>query len=264
MMAKKAAPQVKIYAVLADIHYPKIDYPTLNAVMDFLSTNKVDGLVYQGDQLDFENISHHTKGKPLYRIRNGYMSDIRGFDKEVLTPIEKLLDPSAEKYWIKGNHERFETDLIEEMPELEDVLNHVEHLRLIERGYKITELGHAVKLGKLNVIHGETLSGIGNQGGIFPAKKAVELYAGNVLAAHSHAMQLFTKISPVEHTQKWQGAINGILGKINPTYLRNRATAWSNGMAIVEVHPNNTYNLYLIHIHNGVFSFAGILYGKKV
>src|SRR6266581_4178175 len=79
---------VKTYVSLADMHFPKIHKPTLAAVKDFLKQNKVDGLIYQGDQLDMENISHHTKGKPWFRQRQGYMSDINGFRKVVLDPIE--------------------------------------------------------------------------------------------------------------------------------------------------------------------------------
>lgn len=254
--------KVKTYVVLADIHWPKTNIPTVNAVKDFLAQNKVDGLVYQGDQLDFECISHHTKGKPLYRVRNGYKKDLQGFEATVLKPIDKLLKANADKYWIKGNHERFEHDMVEEQPELEGVLDHVSHLKLEELGYKVIELGHCIKLGKLNIIHGEVLSGIGNQGGIFPARKAVELYGGNVLAAHSHSPQMFTKISPVEHTQKHQGYINAILGDTNPSYLRNRPTAWGHGFSIVELHEDGTYNLYLVNVHKGVFSFGGKVYGE--
>jgi len=254
---------VKTYVVLADIHYPKVNKPTLDAVLDFLSQNKVDGLVFQGDQLDFENISHHTKGKPLYRIRRGFMNDVEGFERDVLVPIENQLKPTCEKYWIVGNHERFQDDLIEEQPELENVVDYRRMLQLDARGYTFIPLGHSVKLGKLNIVHGEILSGTGNQAGMYPARKAVELYAGNVLAAHSHAPQLFTKVSPVEHTQKWQGAVNGILGDTNPSYLRNRPTAFSHGFAIVELHSNGTYNLYLVNIHKGVFSYGGKVYGGK-
>ena len=252
--------KVKTYVVLADIHYPKYHKPTLNAVLDFLEKNKVDGLVYQGDQLDLECISHHTKNKPLYRLRNGFIKDVEGFEKDVLLPIERRLKKDAERYWIDGNHERFAYDLIEEQPELEGAVDYKKLLKLEERGYKVTELGHAIKLGKLNIIHGEILSGLGNQMGVFPARKAVELYAGNVLAAHSHAPQLYTKVSPVEHLQKWQGAINAIIGDVNPSYMRNRASAWAHGFAIVELHPDETYNLYLIHIHKGKFSYGGVLY----
>lgn len=255
--------KVRTYLILADIHYPKIHKPTLNAALDFLDKNKVDGLVFQGDQLDLECISHHTKNKPLYRLRNGFMKDVQGFERDVLLPIEERLSVNAERYWLDGNHERFAYDLIEEQPELEGAVDYKQLLQLTKRGYEIIELGHALKIGKLNIVHGEVLSGIGNQAGMYPARKAVELYAGNVLAAHTHAMQMYTKISPVEHTQKWAGYVNGILGETNPSYLRNRPTAWSHGLAILELHDDKNYNLYLVHIHNGQFSYGGKLYGGK-
>jgi hypothetical protein len=255
--------KVKTYVVLADVHYPKIHKPTLNAVLDFLDQNKVDGLIYQGDQLDMENISHHTKGKPGLRSRAGYFRDVNGFKRDVLDPIEGKLKRDCEKVWIIGNHERFEQDLHEAHPELEELVDHKRILNLEGRGYQIVPLGHAYELGKLKVIHGEILSGIGNQMGVFPARKACMLYAGNVLAAHSHAPQMFTQISPVEHEQKWQGYINAILGAVNPSYLRNRPTAWLNGFTIVELHEDGTFNLYMINVIKGKFSYGGKLYGGK-
>jgi len=255
--------KVKTYIVLADIHYPKLHRPTLKAVLDFLGRNKVDGLVYQGDQLDMQNISHHTKGKPGLRSRKGYLNDVNGFKRDILDPVEELLKPDCDKYWIIGNHERFEQDLHEEHPELQALVDHVRILDLKNRGYKIVPLGHAMKIGKLNVCHGEILSGIGNQMGIWPARKAVMLYAGNVLAAHSHAPQMFTQISPVEHEQKWQGYINAILGAVNPSYLRNRPTAWLNGFSLVELHEDGTFNIYLINVIRGKFSYGGVVYGGK-
>jgi Calcineurin-like phosphoesterase len=256
-------PKVKSYVILADMHYPKIHKPTLNGVLEYLDENPVDGVVLQGDQLDFECISHHTKNKPLYRLRNGFMKDVQGFNRDVLAPIEVKLKRGAEKYWIDGNHERFAADLVEEQPELEDAVDYKKILNLETRGWHITPLGHSLKLGKLNIVHGEVLSGIGNQAGMYPARKAVELYAGNVLAAHTHAMQMYTKISPVEHTQKWAGYVNGIIGETNPSYLRNRPTAWSHGFAILEVHEDGNFNLHLIHVHNGRFSYGGKVYGGK-
>ena len=69
-------------------------------------------------------------------------------------------------------------------------------------GWEVIPLGHAKRLGQLNVIHGEILTGIGNQGGTFPSRKAVELYGGNILAGHTHSPQSNTKISSVEQKKK--------------------------------------------------------------
>jgi len=246
-----------------DMHYPLYDKPTWQAELDFIDSNPPDVFIFGGDQFHFDEISHHTKGKPLFRTRRAYANSIEGFERDILTPLEDVLPKGCEKVWIIGNHERFEQDLIEEHPELENIIDHVKLLKLKERGWEIIPLGHAYELGKLKVIHGEVLSGIGNQCGVFPAKKAVETYACNVLAGHTHAPQTYTKISPVEHINKWQAYISPITGNVNPSYLRNRPTAWLHGFNIIDVAPDGQYNYYSVIVTKGKFMFGGKLYGGK-
>jgi len=253
---------VKRHIAIYDMHYPKVHWPTLDAVLDFLEQVPVDGITMGGDQFDFECISHHTKGKPLYRIRGAYRKDIEGFNCDVLDPLESRLPKGIPKIWHIGNHERFEHDLIEEQPELEGQIDHVQQLALVKRGWKVIPLAHASAIGKLKVIHGEVLTGIGNQAGMYPSRKAVELYAGNVLAGHTHSPQQFTRVSPVEQSQKWQGTIAPILGAANPTYLRNRPHAWANGFVLVELHPDGNFNLNSIIVTGGRFAYGGKLYGR--
>lgn len=244
-----------------DMHYPQYNKPTLAALFAFLKHRRPKRFIFGGDQFHFDCIAHHNAGKPLYKTRRAYKNDIDGFDRDVLTPLEKLLPKNCEKVWIIGNHERFEFDMIEEHPELEDAVGHQKLLRLEERGWTIIPLGHTYKLGKLNVIHGEILSGIGNQAGMYPSRKAVELYAGSVLAGHTHSPQTFTKISPVEQTNKWQGFIAPCAGDVNPGYLRNRPTAWLTGLVIVETYGNGFFNCYPAITINGKFAYGGYLYG---
>lgn len=253
--------KIKTAVAVYDLHYPKIDKPTVAAWMDYLSQNKVDVFIFGGDQFHFDCISHHTKHTPIFRTRRSYLNDIEGFDKNILQPLENVLGKNCEKVWIIGNHEDWEQDLINEQPELEDVIGHVRLLGLEGRGWTIIPLGHAYKLGKLKVIHGETLTGIGNQAGMFPARKAVELYAGNVLAGHTHAPQTFTRVSPVEYTNKWQAHISPISGHVNPEYLRNRPTAWLCGFNIIDVFPNGQFNYYPVIVCNEVCSYGGKVYG---
>lgn len=252
----------KTWVAYYDCHYPKVDEATRKVLLDFLRTNKVAGFLFGGDQLDLECISHHSKGKPLFRPPKAYIHDIEGFEREILAPIEELLPPQAERVWHIGNHERFEQDLIEENPELEGLVDHVSQLKLQKRGWKVIPLGHSHKIGKLVTCHGEILSGIGNQAGAFPAKKAVEMYGASVLAGHTHSPQSFTKISPVEHIQKWMGYIAPIGGRTNPTYLRNRPTAWLNGFVIIEVMEGGDFNVFPVIVTKGQFSYGGKVYGK--
>lgn len=252
----------KLWVVAYDLHYPKVDKATFGALLGFLDSSPVAGFIFGGDQLDFECISHHTKGKGLYRLPGAYRRDLEGFDREVLQPIEARLPKGAARRWHIGNHERFEQDLVEEHPELQGTVDHVRSLRLAERGWEVLPLGYASRIGKLVVIHGDVLTGIGNQAGIYPSRKAVELYGANVLAGHTHSPQSFTRISPVENVQKHQGHIAPILGRVNPGYLRNRPTAWLNGFVVVEVMPDGMFNLYPIVVSKGRFAYGGKVYGK--
>jgi hypothetical protein len=249
-------PKVKTYVIAHDLHYPAYSKPTWNALMEFIKDVKPAGFIFGGDQFDNNEISHFTKGKPIYRERASYQRNTTGFTREILEPLERSLG-DAERTWIIGNHDRFEHDLIEEQPELEGIIERPELLKLTERGWTVVPLGHAHKLGELNVIHGEILTGIGNQAGAFPAKKAIEIYASNVLAGHTHAPQSFTKISPVDVKKKYMAWIAPILGATNPSYLRNRPTAWLNGFTIVELRDKGLFNLYPVIVIDGKFGYGG-------
>lgn len=162
---------------------------------------------------------------------------------------------------IFGNHCDWERQFIEEHPELEGWMQRPEAaLHLADRGCEIIPLGHAKRLGQLNVIHGEILTGIGNQGGAFPARKTVELYSGIVVAGHTHSPQSFPNISPVEHKKKHMAWINPILGACNSDYLRNRPTARLNGFSVVDLYANGCFNCFPVVVLNGRFAYGGKLY----
>jgi hypothetical protein len=253
---------VKTWVVAHDLHYPEYSEKTWEAMIEFIKDVKPAGFIFGGDQFNNEEISHHTKGKPFYRERASYKRNTDGFERDILRSLDGALSKGVAKVWIVGNHDRFEHDLIEEQPELEGIIERTDALKLEERGWKIVPLGHSYKLGELNVIHGEILTGIGNQAGAFPAKKAIEIYGGNVLAGHTHAPQSISKISPVEVKKKYMAWIAPILGATNPAYLRNRPTAWLTGFTVVELREKGMFNLYPIIVLDGKFSFGGKEYGK--
>lgn len=248
--------EIKTHVALFDIHYPKINKAAIKAALQFLEQNKVDSLTLGGDQFHFDCISHHTKGKGLYRLPNAYEEDVTGFDREILKPIEERLQKHVKKVYHIGNHERFENDLIEEQPQLKGTIDHVKNLKLKERGWDVIPLGHCSKIGKLIVAHGEILPS-----SKYPAQKAVELYENSVLVGHTHAPQSYAKISPVEKTKKHIGYVSPCMCDVNPSYLKNGPTNWLTGINIIETRKNGEFNLYQCIITNGKFSFAGKLYG---
>lgn len=259
-MAKTKA---NIWVCAFDIHHPEVDWPTFNAMKQFLRENQtlIAGFIFGGDQLDNKEISHHTKNKPLFRPVGSYAENTRTFDSKILTPLEQLIPDEAKKIWIQGNHDDWEDQMVAEQPELQGTVERRTLLKLEERGWEYVGCGQRYRLGKLNVIHGEQLSGTGNQASAYHAKKAVDIYAGSVLYGHMHAHQSYTRILPHDIKQKWIAMCAPIMGATNPGYLRNRPTAWTNGFVIVEVHDNGFFNLVPIIVSGGKFSYGGNLYG---
>jgi hypothetical protein len=254
--------KVRRYIVAHDLHFPLVHLPTWNAMMEFIEDIKPDGFIFGGDQFDNAEISHHNATRPLYKERRSFLRHQEDFDHRILQPIEDLLR-GADRRWIIGNHDYWEFEFIEGHPELEGLIDRPTALGLDRRGWDIIPLGHSTKLGELNVIHGEILTGIGNQAGLYPSRKAVELYSGNVLAGHTHAPQSYSKVSPVDGKKKYMGWIAPVLASTNPAYLHNRPTAWVNGFTLVELHPNGNFNLNTIIVSGGQFAYAGKLYGGK-
>lgn len=250
---------VSRWVVGADLHFPKYDEATFNIMLEVIRDIQPKGFIFQGDQHDNQEISHHTKGQPYYRDTGSYKRNTEQFEHKILTPLEKALPNKCEKVWIVGNHDYWEFELVEEQPELEGMLDRPSIYKLLDRGWEIIPLGMAKYIGELKVIHGEGISGMG----MYPAKRAVEDNACCVLAAHSHAPQSYTKLLPGDQRKKWMGHVAPILGHTNPFYLRNRPTAWLQGFTIVEIWEKGYFNLYTVIVTEGRCAYGGRLYGRS-
>jgi hypothetical protein len=256
-LKKKIKPGLWVLAY--DIHYPKVHWKTFNAMLDFINKNKskIVGFGFGGDQFDNAEISHHNKRRIIFREVGSYKRNTVGFDKCILTPIERALPRGVERHWIQGNHEHWERQLVEESPELEGSIEHDILLNLEERGWDVHATGTGFSIGKLGAVHGEALRGTHH------AKYAVETYAQSVVYGHFHTNQCHTKILPQSKDEKWCAWALPCMCETNPVYLRNGPHAWVNGFGIVEVRADGTFNLYPVVVSDGQFSFGGVTYGKK-
>jgi hypothetical protein len=187
--------------------------------MDYLKHNPVDGFLWGGDQLNLEEVSHHSKGKPRLRPRGALNKNLMNFDTTILRRVEGLLKPDAEKRFHVGNHERFIQDLLDEQPELEGMISIEEKLKLNERGWKVVPLAGHSKLGHLYVLHGDSVGG-----GMNPAKKAVETWCASLAMGHHHTSQSYTKSSPVHQDRKWTAHVIPCLSTTAPSYGRGKHT----------------------------------------
>ena len=81
----------ELWLCLYDIHYPQYDKKTFRAILSFIKQNRVDGLLLGGDALDLSCVSHWNKDLRGNKRRGELKSDLDGFGKEILEPIEALL-----------------------------------------------------------------------------------------------------------------------------------------------------------------------------
>jgi hypothetical protein len=242
-----------------DSHYPHVDKPTWAATLDFVKRNKVGLFVFGGDNLDCGAISHHTKGKPLFRPRGQMLRDLEGFRKNMLEPVEKLLPKDCIKVWLTGNHEDWASQLIEEQPELEGLLDFPKYLGLEERGWEVKPQGGHYKRGHLKWIHGDVLTG-----GATICRKALDTYVESVVFGHVHAFSSATKVLPESAKYKWQAWATGCVGKVNASYLKSRPTGWLNGIAITEFYgTRGHFNHYPVTMFGGKFAYGAKEYGGR-
>jgi len=250
--------EIQKTVLLPDIHHPYYDKRTMDAVNEFIFDYDPDELVYMGDQLSLDCISYWNKNKPLLKEGQRLIKDYHNFDNEILKVHENLTRQDIRRTFIIGNHEERITTYVEGNPELQGFLDIETNLNLYERGYKVVPFGKVHKVGKLYVMHGRYWN-------MYHAKKTVDVFEGNVVYAHVHNPQMFTKISPIDAKGYHMATSLPCLCNIEPDYKKNAPNHWVNGFGIVEHLPaTGFFNLYTIIIIEGSFMWNGKYYGKNI
>ena len=244
--------------LLPDIHHPHYEQRVMDSVNEFIIDYDPDEIVYMGDQLSLDCISFWNRNKPLLKEGQRLMKDYNDFNKDILQVHENITRKDIRRTFMIGNHEYRIDAYTERNPELAEFIDVVRYLNLPERGYTIIPFNEVYKVGKLNVIHGFYWN-------IYHARKTVDDFQGNVVYAHVHNPQMFTKISPVDQKGYHMATSLPCLCNIKPEYKKNAPNHWVNGFGIVEHLPaTGFFNLYMIIIIEGSFMWNGKYFGKKI
>jgi predicted phosphodiesterase len=249
----------KYHIVLADIHYPEHDANALKVVFEFIRKNKkrIASVTLLGDALDCANLSRHTKGKPSLRKHRGYKQDLDGFMQDILEPIERAVLPACKLTYICGNHEDWiESDLLDEMPELDGIVNIPDVLRLEERGWKWVPVGGHIERAGFVLLHGDQIGS-----GMHVAKKMVDSVNENCIMGHVHRFSAFSKAALVTEKKKQLGTTLPCLCTVAPAYAKNQPNAFVVGFGVLEEWAYNRANLYVPIVMDEKFSFGGVVYG---
>lgn len=226
------------------LHDPK----AISAVLKFVKDFKPDRTILGGDTLDCGSISHHNHGKPGAVEGFRLLADAVELRKVLIDPLEESTK-GALTYHI-GNHEDWLTDLEQQIPALEGIID-VRSLLKLGKRWEVIPQGDCSKLGKLVFIHGDQI-----KGGQYAAKNAVEAYERNVRMGHYHTYQVQTKTSAVDlngHT----GCVVPCLCKKRPGYGGGSPNKWMQGFLWGYVSPDGTFADYVSVIVNGKFIALG-------
>lgn len=255
---------MKKCVVLPDIHFPLHNKPALAVVMKFIKWFKPDIVILGGDALEMAPISHWEKGNGNIRKSEGkrLLRDYRDFDKQILSKLERLC-PKARKVYLGGNHEIWAERVVDEFPALEGIVEVENALRLKDRGwewipYLVKQKTGGIrkgflKIGKLTIIHGEYTNK-------YHANKTSETFMKSVLYAHTHDLQMITKVTVEDPNDFHTCTSIGCLCDRSPVYLWGKPNRWVHGFAIVYFQDNGNFNTYVPVIIKGKFIYGGKIF----
>src|ERR1019366_6276824 len=109
--------QSKAGIILADLQFPNDNPILLNSVEKYMASRRWDFLVYLGDMLDMDAISHHAMEAGEFRNLEGkrLKKDYEAFEK-ILRRHRKIVGKDCQVYYFFGNHEEWAARLIDHMP----------------------------------------------------------------------------------------------------------------------------------------------------
>lgn len=240
-----------------DTHLPHEDKDAVRCALKILEWYKPHTVVILGDFIDFESVSHWMKDK--HKSNEGLrLADDYKAGNELL---DKITKHCKRLVYITGNHERFLDDACERNPELIGTIELDKGLKFEERRKKGLEIiykpkyGDCYNIGKLWFTHGSYL-------GQHPAMTHVNNYERSIVMGHSHKVEIYTKINPIDVEDKHIGVNLGCLAKMNPGYMQGKPNSWVHCLGIGLVRSNRDFNIDPVIISRGVASYGGLTFGK--
>lgn len=222
---------MKKIVALYDIHVPfNID---LNPVFEFVQDFKPDVVILGGDIHDWTSVCHWISDQSRALDGGTVFENYQELREVVLNPLKRA-SPHSKKIYITGNHEDWLRKAGEMQPNgrqywgLEDNLKDV--------GIKIVPINIAYEANKnLVYIHGVYVNE-------FHAKKTVLAYHTSVIYSHTHDVQSYTMVSPVNITHFYKASSVGCLCNLNPHYNQNRPNKWVNGFNFCYVNDDGSFH----------------------
>jgi len=249
--------------LLPDFHYPHIDESSVNAVFKFIKWFRPHDINIIGDGMNMDAVNHwkRERGDEKYFEGKRLSREYKDFDADIITRIESVVSKGCKKTYMGGNHEDWVNSLVERNPQLEGLVEPEIKLNLKKRGWKwIPWIIHdeandtfergITNYGKLLVFHGQYTNK-------YHSAKTADTYSKSCAYAHSHDIQLYTKVTIDDYKGYHTAQSIGCLCNRSPEFLRGKMNRWVNAFGIVYVRGDGNFNLYVPVIVKGKFVFEG-------
>ena len=213
-------------AVVNDVHVPYHDKTAIALACKVLAWWKPEVIVYNGDLLDFYDLSRYDKNPGRqYRLQD----EIDLFHTDVIAPINHAVGKKCRKVFLPGNHEARLQKFLMAHPELFS-LRDLELRNVLKlANYDIEYATYSVQFGDvLEVSHGTRV----NKWAGMSAKAEQELrrYSMSTITGHVHRSGTFkTKVGDTWKT----GQESPCLCTLKPEYMR--VADWQQGITLFTV-----------------------------
>lgn len=226
---------------LSDIHIPYHNVEALTLALQYGKEKRVNTIYLNGDIMDCYQASDHEKD-PTKRSLAYEVEQTENFLKSLIKYF-----PECKIYFKEGNHSRrWKRFLRRCAPQ---VLGFEEFelpviLKLREKGIDWIPNETPVKVGKLNMVHGNEFKG---GGGINPGKQYYDKAVENIIGGDKHRTSEFIKRSIGNKVEG--GWSVGCLCELNPEYMP--LNNWNLGFAYIEVFKDGNFIIENKKIING-------------
>ena len=236
-------PSVTRLLILSDVHIPYHNVEAVTLALQYGKEKKVNGIILNGDILDFYGLSTFEKDPRKRR----FSAELE-MGREFLRILRKEFD-GIPIYYKLGNHEeRYERYLRIKAPELLDVAEFRMDvlLKFGELGIELIDDMRVVHFGHLNIMHGHEF-GRSVFSPVNPARGAYMRAKENCIIGHHH--QTSSHAEPTLNGKVINTWSQGCLCELHPNYMP--INKWNRGFSYVERESDGDFTLSNHTIING-------------
>lgn len=239
--------EVHHYFIASDFHTDKMHQPSYEIMLRHAQLLPPDNrrLIINGDFLDCEHLMQRGENFKTWSKRTDGIDDFFipmsesefAWGNARLDELEKVF---TEIVFINGNHDwRYDWFMASKHCPDAYAINFDlrKQLKLKERNIRFIQYNDWLDIGKLSITHGQFH-------GATAHRKHLDACGRSCIFGHIHKFEARSFAFRGETKTAWSLPA---MSDLNPCYMKNKDSAWSNGYATFHVKSNGNFNL---HVHN--------------